>query len=226
MNDDASNRILKSLADAQKTPNAVVVMEGDYGGQIYLICPVAVLECNHETLKLLLEDLGALAWGDGEKIYYEALPLGASVSGGMGGGLVLDHVWLHQDFQEMKLRPEVEQIIAGLKPRLSSEAMKQAEQLSQAYSWAEREDEIFDLDWNRICKSGWTCTHCKVEGVAGQDFRLYCRPHSQRCCKFVLCNHCHLPQKLSISPYTPCPSCGCPLASINVRKCDHCSAKW
>lgn len=215
-----------SLEEAWRNADAAVVMEGDDGGQIYLTCPVACLRCNHDTLTALLEDLNSLAWGDGEGLYYEVLPPGSAVGGGMGGGLVLDHVWLHQDFQEMWLRAEVEQVIAGMRPRLSTEALEQAKRLSQEYSWAQREDQIVDLDWNRISRSGWTCTHCGVAGVGGKDFRLYHRRPGTRYRKFVLCNHCHLPQRLSLFRYTPCPSCGQSLKSSVIRQCYHCGAEW
>lgn len=39
------------LETAKSDPNAYVVMEGDWGGQIYLTCPVNYIVCDEALLK-------------------------------------------------------------------------------------------------------------------------------------------------------------------------------
>src|SRR3954463_6113611 len=65
-------------ADAARgDPDAALVMEGDYGGQIYVACPLRVVRANEASLERLLRELDALAWecneGDGGAIRYERL---------------------------------------------------------------------------------------------------------------------------------------------------------
>jgi hypothetical protein len=103
----------KTLSEARATEGTVAVMEGDYGGQIYFVCPVRHIRCDAETLSRLLTDLDALGWDDpdGAGLYFEfALP-GASIAGGMGGGTVSDGVWLHNRLEH--LRAKVEAVVAG-----------------------------------------------------------------------------------------------------------------
>jgi hypothetical protein len=49
---------IKSFSEAKKIPNAYVVFEGDYGGQIYLTCPMSKINCNEKILKQLFSDIG------------------------------------------------------------------------------------------------------------------------------------------------------------------------
>jgi len=101
MNPDAPYRPLSSLAAARDVPDGVVILEGDYGGQIYLVAPAARVECNEAALDLLLRDLDEVAWPGAEpnasSLRYEQLAPGAVVPGGMGGGLVADDVWIHPE---------------------------------------------------------------------------------------------------------------------------------
>jgi hypothetical protein len=102
--DSPDLRPLGSLAAARDTPDGVVILEGDYGGQIYLVAPAALVECSEGALELLLRDLDELAWpgseADASSVRYEELPLGAGVPGGMGGGKVTGAVWIHPDLSE------------------------------------------------------------------------------------------------------------------------------
>ncbi|MFA7337451.1 MAG: hypothetical protein WC028_11750 [Candidatus Obscuribacterales bacterium] len=41
---------VQSLEEAQRQQGFSLIMEGDYGGQIYLTCPVGLLACDHKTL--------------------------------------------------------------------------------------------------------------------------------------------------------------------------------
>lgn len=90
---------LKSFGEAKSDPDGVVVLEGDWGGQIYMTARMSVVKCSEKELLDLLDDLDIIAWecnkGDGKGLYYERIPVGGGVAGGMGGGTVTHHIWLH-----------------------------------------------------------------------------------------------------------------------------------
>lgn len=94
----------KSLEEARQTPNAYLVMEGDDGGQIYLVVPISLVKCDEKTLENLLKSLDALAWDDISMagIYYEVHDTNDGVSGGMGGGKAGKELWVHKDFENIK----------------------------------------------------------------------------------------------------------------------------
>ena len=91
----------RSLAEAKVDPNGVVVFEGDYGGQIYLVARANFVCCTEPQLETLLSELDALGWADAEgtRVYFESLPVGAGVAGGMGGSVVPTDVWLHSELK-------------------------------------------------------------------------------------------------------------------------------
>jgi hypothetical protein len=105
---------------AIETKNATLIMEGDWGGQIYLTCPAEYVKCKEENLLNLLVDLDDLAWGDqGEnsrKVLFEIRKPGEGISGGMGGGLVIDGLWVHEEFEDIK--DEISEVIGGAKERI------------------------------------------------------------------------------------------------------------
>ena len=73
---------IRSLDEAKGTGDAAVVMEGDYGGSIYLTCPVRLVHCDEPTLQQLLIDLDKHDWNDpeGVGVYYEVAPVGSGVA--------------------------------------------------------------------------------------------------------------------------------------------------
>jgi hypothetical protein len=103
MSDDPPYRPLGSLAEARASSDGVVILEGDWGGQIYVVAPAARVAADEAALGRLLRDLDALAWpandADGARVRYERLPAGAAVPGGMGGGVVAEGggVWVHAE---------------------------------------------------------------------------------------------------------------------------------
>jgi hypothetical protein len=111
---------IKSLHAAKATADAAVVMEGDYGGSIYLTCPVRLVHCDEPSLRQLLHDLDKQYWNDpeGVSLYYEVAPVGSGVTGGTGGGVVTDGLWLHPDLEKKGLRARVEAVIRGERVRL------------------------------------------------------------------------------------------------------------
>ena len=111
---------IKSLDEAKATPDAAVVMEGDYGGSIYLTCPAQLVQCDEPTLRQLLHDLDKHDWDDPEGVglHYEVVPIGSGVAGGTGGGVVTDAVWLHPNLETKGLRERVVAVIRGGRVRL------------------------------------------------------------------------------------------------------------
>src|SRR3954468_15986481 len=81
----------ETLEAANQFADAVAVMEGDYGGQIYFTCPVRHIRCTSQALEQLLNDLDESQWGDpdGAGLFYEVGVPGAGVAGGMGGGAIV-----------------------------------------------------------------------------------------------------------------------------------------
>ena len=95
---------------------AHVVLQGDYGGQIYFTCPATKIKCSEPSLKRLLDYLDAQSWKDpeGAGMYFEDRPKDSGVLGGMGGGVALDDIWLHPELQKLGLEAKVRAFVAGL----------------------------------------------------------------------------------------------------------------
>ncbi len=93
-----SYRSLPSLAEAQAFADSYAVLEGDDGGQIYVVAPLKVIACSAEVLQQLLEDIDRQTWNDASMSYvhFERLELGSVVGGGMGGGRALSEPWIHE----------------------------------------------------------------------------------------------------------------------------------
>ena len=108
----------KDFKSAKADPNSYVVMQGDWGGQIYLTCPIKLVACDEYMLKKILRKLDAMCWGcnggEGADLCYETHVPGDFVSGGMGGGLATDGLWIHPKIlEEDNVNAEVESIILG-----------------------------------------------------------------------------------------------------------------
>jgi hypothetical protein len=120
---------LVSLSDARKYSDSVLIMEADSGGQILLTCPVRYVLASEETLLQLLCDLESITWcGCGlakslepydADLYFEVLQVGAGVAGGMGGGLVVDGIWLHKELCDHGLKDQIAAILTGQQVRLT-----------------------------------------------------------------------------------------------------------
>ena len=108
----------KSMDEARADQDAIVILTGDYGGQVYLTCPLVKVQCSQPILEKLLAELGRFAWGDGEDIYFERVRPDRFVFGGMGGAPVMDDVWIHGEFRNLHeihvdLLPDVAAVLAG-----------------------------------------------------------------------------------------------------------------
>lgn len=93
---------LKTFEAAKADPDGVAVFEGDYGGQIMMTIRMKHVKCSEDRLNQLLEDLNDIYWDgyEGAGLYYERIPVGGGVVGGMGGGAVVDGVWAHHRFEK------------------------------------------------------------------------------------------------------------------------------
>jgi hypothetical protein len=111
----------KSLADAKSYPESVVILEGDDGGQIYVVCPVSKVKCSEQILQQLLLDLDAKKWDspDMAHIYYEQKQIGEGVAGGMGGAAVEAEIWIHKEFHDLGLAATIRDVIEGRRAKLN-----------------------------------------------------------------------------------------------------------
>lgn len=81
------------------------VLQGDFGGQVYLTVPV--VGTDKRNIETLLSELDAIAWsvneGDGASKSTCDYKRCKEVSGGMGGGMmVIGAVWMHEEFRGRK----------------------------------------------------------------------------------------------------------------------------
>jgi hypothetical protein len=109
-----------SLAQARLDPLAVLALIGDSGGTIYLTAPVRLVACEDDALKTLLSDLDSICWTCGEvaSIDFEHHAIGGHVSGGCGGGPVIDGVWVHPKFFDDEVRRCASEVVLGTRSRL------------------------------------------------------------------------------------------------------------
>lgn len=109
-------RILKNFARAAKSSRGVVIFMGDWGGQIYLTCPMKNIKCDELTLINLLQDIDSIEWGcnegDGAFIICVSANPGEVVDGGMGGGIIEDGLWIHPDIADC-VKEQIKKVICG-----------------------------------------------------------------------------------------------------------------
>ena len=86
-----------SLDAARRAPDAFVILEGDDGGQIYVVAPVERVACAESTLHSLLHDIDACEWNapDVARLVFARHRPGDGVPGGMGGAVADPNVWTH-----------------------------------------------------------------------------------------------------------------------------------
>ncbi len=129
----------KTLEDVKQAEAGYVVLEGDLGGQIYVVCPASRVQCSEADLITLLFDLDYIEWGFGTPpkrpmgqegfkspenaadILYDAYQLGDIVPGGMGGGLALKDIWIHNNLIQKNLHSAITDVITGREKRLQWE---------------------------------------------------------------------------------------------------------
>ena len=109
---------LSSLAAAQADPQGIVVLEGDDGGQVYLVCPARDIACSEEKLQQLLVDLDEIEWPGNDdpsmrRVYYESRGVGEGVPVGTGGGQVTKGLWLHPRLARQSLVNLIRDVLLG-----------------------------------------------------------------------------------------------------------------
>ncbi|MDH4230814.1 MAG: hypothetical protein OEW04_02165 [Nitrospirota bacterium] len=115
-----SYQSFKTLSEAQHHDNTVAVFEGDYGGQIYLVCPILLIKCDETKLQQLLKDIDSYCWNDpdGGNIYYEQKPESGLISGGMGGGIATTDLWIHDELRKLRLKEDIEDVLSDKKEHI------------------------------------------------------------------------------------------------------------
>lgn len=113
-------RALRTLEEAKAYTDGVVILEGDDGGQIYVVAPTSLVKCSEQDLQQLLKDMDALEWNDPSMvhIYYERHPIGSKVPGGMGGAVVTRGIWIHKNFTRLRVDSAVREVIEGKRKTL------------------------------------------------------------------------------------------------------------
>lgn len=86
-----------------------LVVEGDWGGQIYLSVPFGMLLAGCEQIDLLAKKIDRFCWpsnrDDGVSVYEvetEAESESESIPGGMGGGRIIEGLWLHEEIERFR----------------------------------------------------------------------------------------------------------------------------
>lgn len=97
---------LLNISEARKYTDSYLIMEGDSGGQIYLVIPTQLVKCSDQSLESILKKLDNIAWPsnkyDGANIFFERHTLGDVIIGGGTGGKAEKGLWIHDDFLAMK----------------------------------------------------------------------------------------------------------------------------
>lgn len=110
-------RSYQSLDEARQDEEAVAILQGDDGGQIYVVIPIQEIRCSAVALERLLDDLDAIAWPgnypDMKRIFFEHQPVGSPIVGGMGGATATGRIWIHEEFRKMGLDGDIRGVIAG-----------------------------------------------------------------------------------------------------------------
>ena len=112
----AEVQYLHSLAEA-RARSAWVILDGDWGGQVYLTAPVALVGIDEAGLNRLIHEIDLEAWGgqdeDSLSITYRSGAVGDGVWGGMGGGGLRDALWIHPELEQLGWLDGIEAMLAG-----------------------------------------------------------------------------------------------------------------
>lgn len=116
----------ETLDEARADREGAVILEGDDGGQIYVVVPAEQVVCSQAILTWLLYDLDRISWPgndeDSARVVFERVAVGSGVAGGMGGGVVINGVWIHAELVRLGLGDEIRAVLGGDLGRLSAES--------------------------------------------------------------------------------------------------------
>jgi hypothetical protein len=108
---------LRTLEEVRSGFDGYVILQGDGGGQVYVVAPAHAVMCSIHTLRRLLREIDELEWpGNDEKsraLYFERMRPGTGVAGGMGGGLAGQEPWLHERLVSQGLHGPIRNVLAG-----------------------------------------------------------------------------------------------------------------
>jgi hypothetical protein len=106
---------LRTLEEARTMDHTAVVLQGGSGAQIYLTVPVKYVSCDGDSLVALLASLDAIEWNDPAQasLSFELAPIGSGIYGGMGGGSVIDGIWMHPRLSDSGILPLAADVIYG-----------------------------------------------------------------------------------------------------------------
>ena len=125
-------RQLLSLEEARRATDGYVILDGEFGGICYIICPAKLVMCDEKTLRSLVHDLeDAIFPGftQGAKAWYARLGLNEEPGGyalGEESGIALDIPWLPSWLSETGLDRRIKQVLAGELRSLGLSASEQA----------------------------------------------------------------------------------------------------
>jgi hypothetical protein len=112
----------RTLGEAKDAAVAAVILEGDWGGQIFATCPAGLVRCTEERLRRLAGELETaihvMTFTGSAKVVFEPLPIGAEVAGGMGGGIITNGVWSHEQIRQLGWAEPVARIVLATQDEL------------------------------------------------------------------------------------------------------------
>lgn len=118
----------QSLEQAQADPDAAIIMSGDYGGTIFLTAPARKVVCATASLVTLVSDLDAVTWMSGDltiaTLAFEWHPIGTHVSGGDGGGFVVNGIWTHPVRLTSAICVQAEDVVLGRRRRIEGSLLR------------------------------------------------------------------------------------------------------
>lgn len=130
-------------SEAERDPDAAVVLSGDLGGTVFLTAPLRLVVCGTDTLRTLVSDLDAVTWMSGDPssatVAFEHYPVGTRVWGGDGGGIVVEGVWTHPDRLPTVVRDQASEVVLGLRARIAGDVLRRCRALELDRKKADRE---------------------------------------------------------------------------------------
>lgn len=95
------------------------MIEGEFGGICYLVCPAHLVMCDERTLRLLAHDLEEAIFPDsteGASVRYERLAFDEELGGfamGEDSGIALRTLWVPKWLSQARLTRRIQQILVG-----------------------------------------------------------------------------------------------------------------
>jgi hypothetical protein len=147
---------LHALSEAQSWDDGIVVLEGDDGGQVYLVARARDVRCTEDALDELLVSIDSTQW-DGDdtsrRVYSERQRANSGIPGGMGGGRVVPGIWLHPALFGEGLADLVLEVLAGQRQRLGN-AVRTDWYVGLVCSDGERVEAVHGALWHLVDPDG------------------------------------------------------------------------